>query len=231
MVDVNKAVLAEFKKSGYNFEILVDCEKALQFKEGKKMSLDEVVVTKDVFKDVKKGLHASEQDMVKVFNTKDTNKVVELIIKEGYIHLNAEHKRKQLEERTKQVISLIVRNAINPQTNTPHPYERIKNALDEAKVKIDPNKNADQQVQVIVTALQRILPIKFETRKIELYIPAKYSGSSYSIIKSYVNIQKDEWKSDGSLYLLVELPAGLQDEFFNKINNLTHGEVQTKIVQ
>ena len=59
MVDVDKAVIAKIKKKGETFEVLVDCDKALDFKEGK-ATLDEALATEEVFKDSKKGLHASE---------------------------------------------------------------------------------------------------------------------------------------------------------------------------
>ena len=38
MVDVDKAVIARLKKGGKQFEIKVDCDKALEFKEGKNVS-------------------------------------------------------------------------------------------------------------------------------------------------------------------------------------------------
>ena len=42
------------KKEGHTFEILVDCDKALEFKKGKSMGIDEVVATDDIFTDVKR---------------------------------------------------------------------------------------------------------------------------------------------------------------------------------
>ena len=35
MVDVDKSVIARYKTQGKNFEILVDCDKALAYREGK----------------------------------------------------------------------------------------------------------------------------------------------------------------------------------------------------
>ena len=34
MIDINKAVIARLKKGGENFEVLVDCDKAIEFKSG-----------------------------------------------------------------------------------------------------------------------------------------------------------------------------------------------------
>ena len=53
MVDVDRAVIARIKKEGHIFEILVDCDKALEYKKGKSIGIAEVVATDDIFKDVK----------------------------------------------------------------------------------------------------------------------------------------------------------------------------------
>jgi len=42
---------------------------------------------------------------------------------------------------------------------------------------------------------------------------------------------KEEWKKSGTLYLLVSLPAGLQDAFYEDLNSLTKGEAETKLVE
>ena len=47
------------------------------------------------------------------------------------------------EDKRKQVISTIAREGINPQNGLPHPATRIENAMNEAKVKIDPFKSVD----------------------------------------------------------------------------------------
>ena len=102
MVDVNKAITARIKKQGENFEILVnDCEKALEFREGK-VPLDEILVINEIFKDVKKGLHASEHEMQKIFGTSDKKRIAGIIINEGEIQLTAEYQKKLREEKIKK---------------------------------------------------------------------------------------------------------------------------------
>src|SRR3989344_1870364 len=143
MVPLDKAVTARLNNHGLNFEILVDCEKAIELKQGKQIPLDEVVVTFDVFKDVKKGLHASENDLQKVFLTQEKSAIVKKIIKEGEVQLTQEYRNKLREEKKRMIINLIHRYSINPTNNLPHPLTRIEAALEEAKVKIDEFKSAD----------------------------------------------------------------------------------------
>ncbi len=229
MVDINKAVIARYRKEGLNFEILVDCDRALEFREGK-ADLDDVLATNNIFKDVKKGLHASENDLKRLFKTDDKSKVAEEIIKHGEIQLTAEYRNKLREEKKKAIINLIYKNAINPQNNLPHPPDRIERALDEAKVKIDEFKKPEEQIHDIVSKLTAILPIRFETWEIAVKIPSAFAAQSYSILKEFGNLKKDEWQSDGSLIAVLEIPAGIQEDFENRLNKLTHGEVDIRIV-
>jgi len=230
MVNVDEAVIARLKKDGKVFEILVDCDKALEFKKGKEI-LDNVVAVDNVFKDVKKGEHASESDLEKIFGTRDFRKIAEIIIKEGEIQVTKEHRDKEREEKFKQIVNIIHRNAIDPKTGLPHPPVRIENAMREAKVNIDDTKSAEQQVEKVLEKIRSIIPIKFELHELELIIPNKYVGSSYYVLKKYSKILNEEWLGNGDLKVLVEIPAGIRDEFFSELNKICHGEVESKQIK
>lgn len=230
MVDIDKAIVARYKLGKDNFEILVDCNKALEFKEGKKINMNDVLATKMIYKDVKKGLFASEHEIQNVFGTNDFLKVAEEIIKKGVIHETAEHKNKKREEIKKQIIQLIHRNAIDPKTNTPHPIRRIEIALEDAKVKIDENKTAEDQVKDIITKINTLIPVKLETKRLQIRIPSKYGGQAFHILKKYCVIEKEQWDLDGYLNAMVTLPAGMQEEFFDELNSITHGSIESKMM-
>ncbi len=230
MVDVDKSVIARYKTQGKNFEILVDCENAIAFKTGSNIDLNDVLTAEEIFEDVKKGKHASEIDMKKIFNTDDKKKICEQIIKKGDVQVTAEYQRKLREIKEKQIIDLIHRNAIDPKTGNPHPPQRIKNAVEEAKIRIDNYKSAEEQIQDIISQLKTVLPIKFEVRTLMIKVPAQYAAKSYNSLKLYGKLLKEEWQNDGSLVVNIELPAGLQEDLFSKLNNLTHGSVESKII-
>ncbi len=230
MVNVDEAVVARLKKNGKVFEILVDCDRAIEFKKGKGV-LNDIVAVDSIFKDVKKGEHAKESDLQEVFNTTDFQKIAEIIIKEGEIQVTKEHMSKEREEKFKQIVSIIHKNAVDPKTGLPHPPIRIENAMKEAKVNIDDTKTAKQQVERILDKIRSIIPIKFELHELELIIPNKYAGSSYHILKKYCKILKEDWLSNGDLKVLVEVPAGIQDDFFSELNKVCHGEVESKKIK
>ena len=225
MTDVSSSVIAKLKRKDHLFEILVDCEKSMDFKKGV-VSLDEAVVTTDIFKDVKKGEHASENDLKDIFGTVDNSKIIEIILKEGEIQLTTEYKNKLREKKRKKIINLISRNSVDPKTNLPHPPQRIENALEEAKINISEFKSADEQVKDIVKNITQVLPIKYEIKVLSIKIPADVTGQSYPILKRFANILKEDWLNDGSLNVTAEVPAGLQNELFDKLNSLAQGRIE-----
>ena len=228
-MNVDDAVICRYKREGLTFEILVDCDKAMDFKHGK-ASFEDAAVSDSIFKDVKKGEHASEGDISNVFGTNDNREAAEKILKDGEVQLTTEYKNKLRDEKKKAVISLISRNAVDPKSNLPHPPQRIENAMDEAKVKIDEFKSAEEQVGDIVKQINAIIPIAYELREIELTIPADVSGKSYPVLKQYTSLLKETWNNDGSLTVMVEVPAGLQNELYDKLNNIAQGRIESRIV-
>lgn len=227
MVDVDRAVIARLSRGGKEFQILVDCENAIEFRKGNR-SLDEALATEDIYEDVKKGKHASANEIKNVFGTSDQRKIAEIIIKEGNVQLTAEYQNKLREKKIRQIINTIHRNAVDPNTNIPHPPQRIENAIKELKIRIDDFKSVDEQVPLIISKLRTILPIKYEMSMMEIRIPASYAAKSYSILKRFGRLQKEQWQNNGSLLVNMEIPAGLQQELLDHLNNITHGEIETK---
>ncbi|MEE9525004.1 MAG: ribosome assembly factor SBDS [Candidatus Woesearchaeota archaeon] len=231
MVDVDKAVIARYKSHGNSFEVLVDCDAAMALKRGENIPIKDIVASEKVFSDSKKGMEASPTALKQSFGTEDPLEAAKEIIKKGEIQTTSEYKSKVRDEKRKQIISIIHRNGVNPKTHTPHPITRIESAIDDAKVHIDEYKPAQEQVNAILSKLQSIIPIKFEMKEIEVRVPGKYTGKTYSIIKSFGKILKEEWLGDGTHVAVVEMPGGLEEEFHNKLNSITHGDIETKIIQ
>jgi len=222
--------LAKLKKGGQNFEIVVDPDQAVAFKEGKTSDIGSVLHSEHVYMDAKKDELAPETLMKKVFQTGDILKIAEIILKEGEIQLTTEYRERLRQEKKKKIMDIIHRNGVDPRTHLPHPITRIEAAFEEAKVKIDDFKKAENQVQDVIKQIRVVLPISFETKEIGVKIWPKYAAKSYSTVSQFGKILRDSWQPDGSWYVVVEIPAGLQNDFFDKVNNLTHGENDIKIL-
>jgi len=230
MVRLEDAVIVRLKTHGENYELYVDADKALKFKGGEDVPLEEVLAVNHVFKDASKGDKASEQHLKEVFHVTDVNDAIKEVLNKGELHLTTEQKRQMHESRKKQVAAIIARNAINPQTQAPHPLARIEAAMEEAKVEITISKSANEQVEKVLKALKPIIPIRFEKIQVAAKIPASYAAKMYHPLREIGEIKKEEWVA-GELICLIEIPAGLQDELYSKLNSLTHGEVKTKVIK
>jgi len=231
MVTLEDAVIARLEYYGEHFEILVDPDMAADFKRGESIEVEDILAVEEVFKDAKKGDKASEEAMMKAFNTTDTIEAAATIIKKGNVQLTAQQRKEMTEEKRKKVIATITREAINPQTKLPHPARRIEIAMEEAKIHIDPFKSVDEQVNTVLKAIRTKIPIRFERVQVAIKIPGDFTGKVYNVIPEFGKTRKEEWQQDGSLIAVVEIPGGMQDNFYRKLNELTHGQVETKLLK
>ncbi|MFN7088508.1 MAG: ribosome assembly factor SBDS, partial [Candidatus Paceibacteria bacterium] len=175
------------------------------------------------------GEKAKSQDIQKAFGTTDVFKILEIIIKKGNLQLTTEQKRKKTEEKYRQIVALLMREIIDPRTNAPHTQTRIEEALEKARVHVDPFKDARDQLPDIIKKIRTIIPLKFEKLKVAVKVPPEYAHRAYGTFKTW-GIIKEEWTDDGSLIVVVEFPAGAQGEFYDKINKLTNGQNETKVL-
>lgn len=230
-ISVDKAVIARVAKGSDRFEILVDPEKALELKRGKAVALEDVLAAREIFEDARKGLRAPQEKINKAFGTNIFEEVAKKIILSGEIQLTTEQRRHMTEERRKQVAAAISKRGVNPQTGAPHPIERVLNAMEQAKVNINIDKSAEEQIEDVLKKIQPIIPIRFEKMQIAVRVPATHAARAPSVMRSLGSLQKEEWSGDGSYVCLLEIPAGLQAEVYEKLNSLTHGEAEVKIIK
>ncbi len=231
MVKVEDALVARYESKGHRFEILIDQRLVDLVKSGKGVNVSDYMATDVIFKDSSKGDRASDDVVRETFGTDDFTQVVTEIIRRGQVQLTTEQRRKMLEERRKQIVEIISRESLNPQTGAPHPPQRIENAMEEAKVRIDPFKSAEDQVNEVLKAIRVLLPIKFEHVKMQVEVPGDEYGKIYSEMIRLGQIVKEEWKNNGSYEAIVEIPAGVQDQLYDFLNKRTKGNVNIKLIR
>src|SRR4030042_1029773 len=202
--------LARIKKAGETFEIMVDMDSALKFKKGLIPTID--IQVEDIFSDVKKGERASSEDLMKAFGTDNVDEIARRIIKEGEVQTTQEHRDAEQEKRFKQAVDFIATNSVDPKTGNPHTPDRIRRALEEAHVNIK-NIPIENQITNILEQISSIIPIKLETKRIKITIPAVYTGKAYGIIGQYKEDEK--WKDDGSLEVIIKIPSGMIMDFYD----------------
>ncbi len=230
MVSIEKAVIARISKRGEVFEILIDPDKALQFKRGADINIENMLATREIFKNSKKGERASSSELEKSFNTTDFMKIAHEIVNKGEIQFTTEQRRKLSEEKKREIAEIISKQSINPKTKLPHPHLRILNAMEEAHVSVEPFKNAKDQIESVLSKIEKIIPISIEKIEIVLRVPMQYAGKAGSVIRNMVIIKKEEWKSDVWI-AIVEVSAGMQSELYERLNDITKGSVEVKTLK
>jgi ribosome maturation protein SDO1 len=218
--------LARLKKGGKNFEVIIeDVDKALELKSGSKVDISDIVNGDLIFDNAHKATKASEEDIKEFLGTENHSDAAKVIIQKGDIQLTGDQRKRLLEVKTQKIINYIQRNACDPKTRLPLPKQRIELAMKEAKVHVDPADKLDFQIEKIISKLQPILAMSFEKLKLRIIIPARYAGHAYSAVKGKFKPHAEDWKSDGSVQVDVEIVAGDRDDLFSLLNKLTNGEV------
>lgn len=230
MVSVDKAVIARYSKGGKRFEVLVDPDLAWAMKRGENVSIEDMLASFDVYSDARKGERAPASEVSKVFGTADIYEVAKRIVVDGEVHLTTEQRRRMYEEIRQKIANIISRRAIDPRTGAPHPPQRVLTAMDQAKIHIDIFKSPEDQLQDVVGALRKIIPLRIETKRIEVVIPPHYASKVYSHIKK-CRVLREQWRNDGSLSLMLEVPAGMLEEVLRDFANATRGDFQSNILE
>ena len=233
MISLDEAVTARLESHGERFEVLVDPDAALAIKRGEfEGDLEDVIAADDVFEDASRGDRPAEADLEKVFGSTDPMEIIPEVIKRGEIQITAEQRREMKEQKRRQLIDRIARNAVNPQMdNAPHPPDRIERALEEAGFRVDPMEPVETQVDDALEALRPILPIRFEEVVMAVQVPAEHAGSAQAQIRQFGDLKREEWQNDGSWIGVLEFPAGLQNEFYELINELSKGEAEARVIR
>ncbi len=222
-------VIAKMEKEGNRFEILVDPDLAFRYKSGEKVNFDDLLISDTIYKDARKGLKASPESIKKAFGTNDIRKIADIILRQGELQLTSAQRRRLFETKKKQIINYIVKNAVDPKTKLPIPAKRIENLFEELRISIDLNKSPEAQALDAVKRIARVMPIRLAKALIKAVIPPEFSGRSYNELSRLGELKKTDWKSDGSLVVEIEIPAGAQNEIINTINKLTKGKAQIQI--
>ncbi|MDF0590253.1 ribosome assembly factor SBDS [Candidatus Methanocrinis natronophilus] len=231
MVNLEEAVTARLKTHGTVFEVLVDPEGALMYRQGGDVEVEKILAAEDVFENASRGDRSSEEDLLRAFETTDVLAIAGKIIKKGELQLTAEQRKRIVDNKRKQVVSFIATNAINPQTGTPHPPARIERAMEEAHVNVDPTKTFEDMINLTMKAIRPIIPIRFEEVDVAVKMPPAYAPKAYGEIAAFAKLQREEWLNDGSWVGVIRLPAGLQTEFYSLVNRLSKGEAETKLLK
>ena len=227
MVD-SKSTIIKLILGNDKFELLVKPDQALEYKLGKRSDFSSVLISDEIYSDASKGSRVSSDKLNKHFKTTNTNEIIKQILSRGELNLTTDQRRKMVEEKRKQIIQYINKNYVDPKTKLPHPIQRIENALENVRVIIDPFKKAEDQIKTVVDSLRKILPLASEMLQLNIVVPRSFASNSINFIKSSGSLISEQWLSDGSLKVRIEINAGIRGNFLDRLGSLTKGSAQVK---
>ena len=224
----DKFTVVRLSLEGDKFELLVKPDPALEYKLGKRADISSILVSDEVYSDANKGSRASTEKLMKHFKTTDATEIAKQIMARGELNLTTDQRRKMVEEKRKQIVAYINKSFVDPKSHLPHPMMRIEAAMEQARVSIDPHKRAEDQTKDVVDALRTILPLKSETVRLIVRVPPQFASQSYSVIKTTGELKGEEWQSDGSLRVVIEMNAGMRGTFIDRLGSVTKGSAEVK---
>jgi ribosome maturation protein SDO1 len=216
---------------GQKYEILVLPDPALDYKMGKQIDPTQVLAIDEVFSDSARGDRATNDQLKKHFKTEDHAKAALEVLKRGELQLTQEQRMRLTEEKRRQVVTIIAKNYVDPKTHLPHPPVRVEQAMEEARISIDPFQDANEQAKIVIEKIRIIIPLKSERVKLTVKTPAQYSGQAIGVLKGFGEILKEEWGQDGGLSVVLEVPAASQPSLLERLGAVTKGSAQVTLVK
>ena len=226
MTDVT---IVKYSFEGGKFEILVKPDPALDYKLGKKKNMSSVLVSDEIYTDSSKGARASTEKLLKTFKTCDTIAIAEKILQKGELNLTTDQRHKMTEEKRRQIVEIIVKTYVDPRSHLPHPSLRIEQAMKDARVSINPQKNVNEQIKNIVEQLRSVIPLKSENLDLEIIVPAQFAAQSYSVLKSAGILKREDWLTNGSLKAILEIPAAARPNVIDRLGFITKGTATVEV--
>ena len=234
-LDLSNKSIARIRKGSIKFEVIIDPKIAFDYRMRRitleDINLYELLEIDTIFTDAKKGEKAAEDVLETTFDTIDVFEITKIILRDGEVTITADQRNELIEKRKTAIINFIAKNCINPQNNLPHPPARIETAIEEANARIDPFENIEEQAKRIIKEIQVVLPIRMEQVVLAIKLPAEDAPKAYGLVKRYASIDKEEWTKTGSWIGVLKMAAGLQIEFMEKIESMTKGRAEIKVVE
>jgi len=228
---IDKLTVIRFSVEGEKFELLVKPDPALEYKLGKRKDISTILVSEEIYSDSNKGTRASTEKLMKAFKTTDPAAIATIILQKGDLNLTTDQRRKMVSEKRKQIVEFIAKTYVDPRSHIPHPPLRIEQAMDDAKVSVDPFRNTDDQIKDIVEQLRSIIPLKSENMLLEILVPAQFAAQSYSVLKSAGTLKKEEWQANGSLKVILDIPAAARANVIDRLGSVTKGSASIEVAK
>ena|SRR6266849_3555350 len=99
---------------GEHYEILVNPDSALAFKQGRNVEPSAVIAVDEVYSDSRKGLRAGSEKLKLHFGTDDHARAALEVLRRGELNLTQEQRKRLTDEKRRAIIAAISKNFVDP---------------------------------------------------------------------------------------------------------------------
>jgi len=184
--------------------------------------LDQVPYHDEIFKNVQKGERANKEELKAAFNSDEFLECFQVIVEKGEIQTTSDERKEKIDKKKREIVNYIHKYYVDPKNNTPHPVTRIELALEELKVKVDPEASTSKQVQDVIKRLPEIMAIKKVEMVGNLFVPHKFLGQAQGIIHKYGTVSRENYTNEGCEMEISFVP-GDYDVLMSDLNKITSG--------
>lgn len=219
---VGDKVLARLQIKDRRFEVWVDCDKAMDIKNGRSNDIEGALLVDRIFKDAKKGEAAGNlKDHLK---TEDVYQAALKIIKEGEVQVSAAYRERETTALKNRVIDEVSSTVIDVSNDMPIPRKRIELALEQVHYNFDTKKPEKVQTEELIDRLRKVLPLKVGEFSYIAEADSQYTSAILSAVKRFGKMKSSDL---GGERIRVEFSVSPKerDVLVSKLRELTHGSV------
>ena len=195
-----------------------------RYREGN-LGVDKVLVSDDIYSNSSKGNKASSSALRKATGTAVLSDAVLVMLDKGDIQLTTAERRQMVAQRRREMVNYIHKYFTDPKTKRQIPVTRIEGALDQVKLRVDPQASAESQVEKILRPLKDILPMTKTTLSGTLFIPHSHLGKAFPLVSKWADTGAAKYDAKGA-HMEVQVIPGVYDSLMQDLNRATHGNFQ-----
>ena len=224
--------LVKYQKGKTRFEIITQPGSVRKYSDKldnlTKNDLNYILESDFIYTNSKKGNQAKKEDLERVFGSSDLLVCVKTMLSRGSSQTSSKERHDDSDQKKKEILTYLNKNYLDPKTGYPHPVIRLETSIKNIKYVIDPKKGSDTQAKEIIKSLHGNLFFKENSQTYELVISNEYKGSS-NIIYGLTSVTSKK-KERGKTKYVINVVPGNNDTFLKKLNELSQGDYQMKIL-
>lgn len=233
-IRLTNVAYVRLKKNNQIYEVAAYRNKVVNWRNKIETDLNEVLQVQDVFTNVARGLVASNNDLLRGFDTTDKEAICKEILEKGEFQVSELERKSLLEGMFRDVASIVVDKSYNTDTGRPYSMSMIQNAMKDIHYSVNLSKGAKQQALDVIRRLKKVMPIARTRLYLRITTPVIHvdelevmlKANAADILKKNSSLpssspEKANSSQNGLIVAQAIIEASISPENFRVIQDLT----------